>query len=258
MLRLIVLTLVILFAGFYSPAQVRIFVKDAVSGKPLPSANAINANNGSVYVAASDGRIENQDITKGIVLTISYVGYKAKSITVVEGDNIALLEADYLLMSDITVIGYEDNRKLNEIAAAYAIAPAATFRRFGDDSMVRPMNTLPGIRFEERSPISYRVSIRGSLLRAPFGVRNVKVYWNGIPFTDPNGNSPLNAIDMNNIGSVEVIKGPAGSVFGAGMGGVLNIKGESVVANPVSASDWLRTGFLRLSKLICQHQYLFQ
>jgi iron complex outermembrane receptor protein len=249
MRRLILLNLVFLYTGFNSPAQVRIFVKDAVSGKPLPGANAINHNNGNVYVATTDGRIENQDITKGNTLTISHVGYKTKSITVVEGDNMAMLEVDYLLMSDITVIGYEDNRKLSEIAAAYAIAPAATLRRFGDDSIVRPMNTLPGIRFEERSPISYRVSIRGSLLRAPYGVRNVKVYWNSITFTDPNGNSPLNALDMNNIGSVEVIKGPAGSVFGAGMGGVLNIKGESMPASPVSASVGYGLGSFGFQKL---------
>ncbi len=249
MQRLIVLITVFLFTSLQSMAQVRIYVKDAETGKPLAGASIINPVSGEVFITGTDGKTENSKIVGGIKLTISFVGYTSKSLTVVEGENLVLLEADYLLMSDITVLGFEDNRKLREIAASYAIAPASAFRRFGDDSMVRPMNTLPGIRFEERSPISYRISIRGSLLRAPFGVRNVKVYWNGIPFTDPNGNSPINALDLNNIGSVEIIKGPAGSVFGAGMGGVINLKGESTPASPVSASVGYGLGSFGFQKL---------
>ena len=74
---------------------------------------------------------------------------------------------------------------------------------------------------EERSPGSFRLAIRGSSLRSPFGVRNVKVYWNGIPFTDAGGNTYLNLFDFNSIANIEVIKGPGGSMYGAGTGGVV-------------------------------------
>ena len=74
---------------------------------------------------------------------------------------------------------------------------------------------------EERSPGSYRLSVRGSSLRSPFGVRNVKIYWNEIPFTDPGGNTYLNLIDFSSINNLEVIKGPGSSLYGAGTGGVL-------------------------------------
>ena len=42
-------------------------------------------------------------------------------------------------------------------------------------SFVSGLNTQAGVRMEERSPGSYRIAIRGSSLRAPFGVRNIKV-----------------------------------------------------------------------------------
>ena len=74
---------------------------------------------------------------------------------------------------------------------------------------------------DERSPGSYRLSIRGNLLRSPFGVRNVKIYWNGIPFTDANGNTYLNQLGFGNVGKIEIIKGPGGSMYGAGTGGVV-------------------------------------
>ena len=76
------------------------------------------------------------------------------------------------------------------------------------------------MRLEERATAGYRLSIRGSTLRSPFGVRNVKVYYNGIPFTEASGSTPLNLLDPAIIGRLEVLKGPAGSVYGAGTGGV--------------------------------------
>jgi len=65
-------------------------------------------------------------------------------------------------------------------------------------SLLSGFNTISGVRMEERSPASYRINIRGSSLRSPFGVRNVKVYWNDIPVTDPGGNTYFNQFAFNN------------------------------------------------------------
>ena len=87
------------------------------------------------------------------------------------------------------------------------------------------LNSLPGVRFESRGiDGSRRISIRGSSLRSPFGVRNVKVYWNGIPITSPDGSTGMEIIDVSLISSMEVLRGPGASVYGAGMGGVLMVK----------------------------------
>ncbi|TRX53068.1 TonB-dependent receptor [Fulvivirga sp. M361] len=128
------------------------------------------------------------------------------------------------LLSQVVVVGFDGNKRLLETPGAISTLDTKQINAFDQTSVVFPVNTLPGIRFEERSPGSYRVAIRGSSLRAPFGVRNVKVYWNDIPFTRPTGETPLNLLDPVNYASLEIIKGPAGSVFGAGTGGVLNIK----------------------------------
>jgi iron complex outermembrane receptor protein len=44
-------------------------------------------------------------------------------------------------------------------------------------------------------------------------------------FTDAGGNAYLNLLDVNSIGGAEVIKGPAGSIYGAGTGGALLLSG---------------------------------
>lgn len=136
------------------------------------------------------------------------------------------------LLKPVVVKAYEQNRQLKEVSAAVNYIDKSQLERFNNTSILPALNSTPGVRMEERSPGSYRLNIRGSTLRAPFGVRNVKVYWNGIPFTDPGGNTYLNQLSYFNINSVEVIKGPAGSLYGAGTGGALLINSQGEEWNP--------------------------
>ncbi|MDQ2719280.1 MAG: TonB-dependent receptor plug domain-containing protein [Bacteroidota bacterium] len=130
-------------------------------------------------------------------------------------------------LENIIIKAYENNSKLIDVPAAVNIVNTTDLNRYNNTSILSAMNASPGVRMEERSPGSYRLSIRGSSLRSPFGVRNVKVYYDGIPFTDPGGNTYLNQFGFNNIQSVEIIKGPGGSLYGAGTGGVLLIRNDA-------------------------------
>ena len=123
------------------------------------------------------------------------------------------------VLQEVVVKAYEQNRQLKEVSAAINVIHAAQLERYNNTSLLPALNATPGVHMEERSPGSYRLNIRGSTLRSPFGVRNVKVYWNGIPFTDPGGNTYLNQLSYYNVNTIEVIKGPASSLYGAGTGG---------------------------------------
>lgn len=129
-------------------------------------------------------------------------------------------------LDEVVVKAYASDRSLNEVPAAVAIIDIKELNRFNNTSFLPALNTVPGVRMEERSPGSYRLSIRGSTLRSPFGVRNVKVYWNGLPFTDGGGNTYLNSLDFNSINNIEVIKGPGASLYGAGTGGVVLLSSQ--------------------------------
>jgi iron complex outermembrane recepter protein len=134
-------------------------------------------------------------------------------------------------LQPVTIQAYATDRTLEEVAASVAYIGPQSLERFSNTSILPALNVVPGVRMEERSPGSYRFSIRGSLLRSPFGIRNVKVYWNGLPFTDGGGNTYLNLIDFNSIGSLEVIKGPGGSLYGAGTGGVILLNSPIIRKN---------------------------
>jgi iron complex outermembrane receptor protein len=126
-------------------------------------------------------------------------------------------------LQPVTVRGYLSEQQVLQVPASVGVLTSRQLSLQPNNSLVSAMNTLPGIRMEERTPGSYRLSIRGSLLRSPFGVRNVKIYFDEIPLTDAGGNTYLNALDVASLHSLEVLKGPDGSLFGANSGGVLLI-----------------------------------
>jgi len=141
-------------------------------------------------------------------------------------------------LNTVTVHGYLSEQPVLSVPASVSVLGAAQLKLQPDNSFVTALNTVPGIRAEERSPGSYRLSIRGSLLRSPFGVRDVKIYFDEIPLTDAGGNSYLNAIDIGSIGSIEILKGPDGSLFGANSGGVVLLS----PINRFSDSSYLSAG----------------
>jgi iron complex outermembrane receptor protein len=130
-------------------------------------------------------------------------------------------------IAQVMVTGYLSAQPVQSVPASVSVLTPAQLKLQPDNSLVSAMNTVPGVRMEERSPGSYRLSIRGSLLRSPFGIRDIKIYFDDLPLTDAGGNTYLNAIDVNAIQGIEVLKGPDGSLFGANSGGV-------VLVNPVS------------------------
>ncbi|MBW7838133.1 MAG: TonB-dependent receptor [Chitinophagaceae bacterium] len=124
-------------------------------------------------------------------------------------------------LQNVVISAFESYHKLLDVPAPVNLLRERQMQQTNNLSWVRAMNNLPGVNMDERSPGSYRLNIRGSSIRSPFGVRNVKIYYNGIPMTDPGGSTFFQILGPYNATSIEIIKGPSGSVYGTGTGGVV-------------------------------------
>lgn len=146
------------------------------------------------------------------------------------------------ILQPVIVKGYLSNQPVLSVPASVSVISPAQIKLQPENSLVSTFNTIPGLRMEERTPGSYRLSIRGSLLRSPFGVRDVKIYYGEIPLTDAGGNTYLNAIDFNAVRGIEILKGPDGSLFGANSGGVVIISPVDRYADSNKVETGLNAG----------------
>lgn len=151
-------------------------------------------------------------------------------------------------LNEVVITAFEQNRSVAG-GTIVKVLTANSAGRANKTSLVNAFNSIAGARMEERSPGSYRINIRGSSLRSPFGVRNVKIYWNDIPMTDAGGNSYFNQFAFNNFSTIELIKGPAGSLYGAGTGGVLLMHSLENDSKPAVKLEYL-TGSYGLQNIL--------
>lgn len=201
---------------------------DESQGKPIPSAAIRWVNDTRVAQSDSNGVFTIAYPGDQALLEVRSAGYRTRIIRIetVSEPVIISLQPWSLSLGEVVVTAFEGQRSIMQTAGAVAKIPTSQIEAARSTSLSGVLNTVAGIRMEESGyGGSSRVSIRGSLLRAPFGIRNIKMYWNEIPLTDASGaTSRFNSLDPSDIASVEIIKGPAGSLYGSGTGGVMLIQ----------------------------------
>lgn len=82
----------------------------------------------------------------------------------------------------------------------------------------------PGVSTKQgNGPRDVGISIRGSNARQGFGIRNIVIFDDGFPVTQPDGLSRSDLIDPHAYGTIDVVRGPSSALYGNyATGGALN------------------------------------
>src|SRR5690606_26343299 len=145
-------------------------------------------------------------------------------------------------INPVNINAYFSQQPILELTSAAQTISSRLIETQQTTTLLSAMNTAAGIRMEERSPGSYRLAMRGSLIRSAFGIRNAKIYIDDFPLTDAGGNTYLNLLDPAAIDAIHIIKGPDGSLYGANSGGVIHIAPNGFDVRKNSSSVLLSGG----------------
>ena len=128
--------------------------------------------------------------------------------------------------ADIVVTAPILERTLYETPAALSVVDEDAIQQ-GQlrNKLTESLSLVPGVFLQnaENYAQGERIAIRGFGARAPFGVRGITVLVDGIPYTLPDGQAQLDAIDLDTAERIEVIRGPASVLYGNAAGGVISI-----------------------------------
>lgn len=226
-------------------------IVDARSHNNIDSAYVVIERLGRKYQSDRFGRmILHGEITKGDTVTIMRDNYAPKIIELpYPGDVFVKLDPLPIELRSAEVVSFTEKSKRFTAPQTISTLDAEDFERNAAADIQSTINTIPGVQMETRGAGgSRRLSIRGSLMRSPFGVRNVKVYWNEFPLTLADGSTALELIDPEDIGRMEVLKGPQGSVYGEGHGGAVLFRSNWAPYGKLRVSANLQTGSYGMQK----------
>ncbi len=147
------------------------------------------------------------------------------------------------------VILYDPAKKpmATGITVSSIIGPEV-FRNYSPVDLPASLNQISGVYVLSGALNTNRITIRGVGARTPFGTDKLRLYYHNIPVTDGTGFSTLEAFDLENLFTMEVIKGPKGSAFGANLGGTILLQPKSPAPGTTSLSNSLTLGSYGLFK----------
>ncbi len=236
MKRLLLLTVfTAVLMNCYAQQMLRGKVFDANTNAPLSGAT-ITYGGKEGTTTDKDGMFS-IDCSTSSRITVSFVGYQAFSEIVKDCDQELMIGltsySQEMNAVEITATSNQNKSLIYQPQSITKLTTAQLKRATGlflDDAI---NGNVPGVIMERRAVSSgQQFNIRGygngtggtSRPSSNFDGQGYKVYLNGIPITDAEGITLMDDIDFGSIGDVEILKGPAGTLYGLAIAGVVNLK----------------------------------
>ena len=124
---------------------------------------------------------------------------------------------------DIVVTATRVEQKIIDIPYPVTRLKSSQFKFSRRVTVDDVLGNVPGLFLQSRyGNHDVRIAIRGFGSRSNTGIRGVRILLDGIPESEPDGQTRIEAIDFNSIGSIEVVKGNSSSLYTNAPGGVIN------------------------------------
>ncbi|MEM6299283.1 MAG: TonB-dependent receptor [Bacteroidota bacterium] len=172
-------------------------------------------------------------------IRISSIGYRTQ---VVEVDPNQKFQVFYLTpnvqeLNEIVISAFESNESLLESAGSVSLLTPKDLKRDNESNISQTLNRVAGVYMHSGTYNTNRLTIRGIGSRTPFSTNKIRAYYEEIPLTTGEGETIIEDIDMGFLERMEVIKGPASSLYGAGLGGTILLEASSPESSKVTVEN---------------------
>jgi iron complex outermembrane recepter protein len=222
--RLLLFLLFIFFNNINLTGQTKVtgVIKDAKSGEQLMGANIFSPNTKQGATSDYNGFFEL--VTTDSVLMITYTGYTDLKVEIDSSYlNIQLTPGLFLSEAVVSIKGI-NSRPAHKILPSIAYLYKQDIQQNNETSIAPVLNTVPGVLMHSGALNTNRITIRGIGNRNLFGTAKIKAFLDGIPLTNGSGETVIEDIDLSVVDAVTVYKGPASSIYGAGLGGMISLR----------------------------------
>lgn len=213
-------------------AQRQILVLDDETSKPV--SEVLATWDGSQFISGNDGLINIPANITSVI--ISRTGYFSIEFLAESG----IPEKIYLtpdnLFNEVKITAYPTNPKSLTAPTSYTLISKSIVSSANELDFSNVLNNIPGLFMQNGTLGTNRITIRGIGARTPFGTNKIRAYFNEIPLTAGDGETSLEDNELSFIGSIEVIRGPSATAYGAGLAGLIKLSPSQIQENSFSST----------------------
>jgi iron complex outermembrane receptor protein len=228
-----------LFPLVYITAQSGTLTGKVINEKGQPVLGASISVAGTVRGASANesGDFQIRNLSKGkYIVQVSAIGYEKKTLNDIMinefTETITIVLTESLIQTEqIIVSAGKYEQKVQDLTVSTAVLQPEIISKKNYLTFDELLRYVPGVQVNLE-----QVSIRGSSGYSKGAGARVLVALNGLPlYSGDNGDVVWEMIPIADIERVEIIKGPASSLYGStAIGGVINIITKSSVKKPIT------------------------
>ncbi|AOW20303.1 TonB-dependent receptor domain-containing protein [Urechidicola croceus] len=243
--------IILLFFSINSFAQ-------EIQGKVIESENSIELSNVQIFNS------ENIEITttnnNGIFIlptpgsyTFKKEGFQNKTIDL-KSSKFVIIELNVLPenLNEIQITASNLNSQIKSLPTAISVISTKEIENSDNVNMTSILNTVPGVVVHNGTLTTNKINIRGIGSRNLYGTSKLRAYYQDIPLTNGSGESTIEDIEITSIGRIEILKGPSSSIYGAGLGGTIQLIPNKGLYNENSIRGGYIFGSYGLQKYLAQ------
>lgn len=205
---------------FYLSAQVQGVVLDKNSGETIIGAKVISSK-GLRTLTNSLGKFYLEKVEFPDTLQVSFSGYKSQNVILTEPIQLEIkMLSEFLEIDQVVITAGRRKQALEDVTISMEILPPSLINNKALTNIEDAVDQSPGVY-----AMDGQVSIRGGSGFAYGAGSRVLVIMNGMPLLSGDaGDAKWNAVPMENISQIEILKGASSVLFGSGaLNGIITL-----------------------------------